>query len=227
MADSSLWHGLNPGGSTVFLEHAQKWIDEVREKQGCRDCDIRATSYWTQLGPEEWIRPKEWNPLRCDSRCKSRLLMRDVLSWSVLPFGRVAPEPPSSDTENHPPLRWDLIIVDAPRGYGILEGRMQSIITASFIAHPGTHIFVHDCERPLEDEWSSTFLCPPRCRDGCPQVPPLNASAARYVGEAELEKADMPLEVLAGLALDCGNAGEGGDFMFLEESHKLRHWVRR
>jgi glucuronoxylan 4-O-methyltransferase len=54
---------------------------------------------------------------------------------------------------------WDIILVDAPAGYKPdLPGRMQSIYTAATLATPGTDVFVHDVDRPVEDTYSREFL---------------------------------------------------------------------
>jgi uncharacterized protein (TIGR01627 family) len=47
---------------------------------------------------------------------------------------------------------WDYIFVDSPQGYKPhFPGRMQSIYTASILANNNTHVFVHDCNRRVED----------------------------------------------------------------------------
>src|SRR5690606_8636165 len=54
---------------------------------------------------------------------------------------------------------WDVIIVDAPAGFDdTTPGRMKSIYAASRLARPGTRVFVHDCERPVEDAFTSKYL---------------------------------------------------------------------
>jgi hypothetical protein len=58
-----------------------------------------------------------------------------------------------------PRWRWDTILVDGPRGdQHDQPGRLQSIYTASALAHPGTRIFVHDAERELESAAINAFL---------------------------------------------------------------------
>jgi hypothetical protein len=58
-----------------------------------------------------------------------------------------------------PRRRWDAILVDGPRGYERDHpGRLQSIYTASALAHPGARIFVHDAERELESAAIEAFL---------------------------------------------------------------------
>lgn len=55
--------------------------------------------------------------------------------------------------------KWDVIVVDGPPGHGAqLPGRAQSIVTASRLVAPGGKVFVHDCERPLEREFTARYL---------------------------------------------------------------------
>lgn len=56
---------------------------------------------------------------------------------------------------------WDVIFVDAPPGYDDqVPGRMKSIyLAANIITKPGD-IFVHDCDREVEDVYCNTFLKP-------------------------------------------------------------------
>jgi glucuronoxylan 4-O-methyltransferase len=54
---------------------------------------------------------------------------------------------------------WDIILVDAPAGHGSdLPGRMQSIYTASWLAGPGTDVFVHDIDREVESTYCDAFF---------------------------------------------------------------------
>jgi glucuronoxylan 4-O-methyltransferase len=54
---------------------------------------------------------------------------------------------------------WDIILVDGPRGWRDDQpGRMKSIFAASrLIGRPGD-VFVHDCERAVENVYSNKFL---------------------------------------------------------------------
>ena len=56
-------------------------------------------------------------------------------------------------------VQWDLILVDAPAGNKNGDpGRLQSINTAASIAGAGSFVLVHDCDRELEQQCSSTCL---------------------------------------------------------------------
>lgn len=68
---------------------------------------------------------------------------------------RLAMELPDEVLSRH----WDVIVVDAPAGFDdTTPGRMKSIYAASRLARPGTRVFVHDCERPVEDAFTSKYL---------------------------------------------------------------------
>ena len=55
--------------------------------------------------------------------------------------------------------QWDIILVDAPAGNKNNDpGRLQSINTAANIASAGSFVLVHDCNRELEQQCSSTYL---------------------------------------------------------------------
>lgn len=59
--------------------------------------------------------------------------------------------------------KWDIIVVDAPAGNKLhLPGRMQSIFTAKKLSNKNTNIFVHDCDRKVEDLYTTEFLGKPK-----------------------------------------------------------------
>lgn len=54
---------------------------------------------------------------------------------------------------------WDVILVDAPAGYADLSpGRMKSIYLASKLSCDGSDIFVDDCDREIENIYSTHYL---------------------------------------------------------------------
>lgn len=56
-------------------------------------------------------------------------------------------------------IKWDIILVDAPPGWKEgTPGRMQSIYTAKVLANKNTNIFVHDCDRTVEDMFTSVMF---------------------------------------------------------------------
>ena len=60
---------------------------------------------------------------------------------------------------------WDLIMIDAPRGYyPEAPGRMAAIYSAAVMARNRkgtgvTHVFLHDVDRPVEQRYAEAFLC--------------------------------------------------------------------
>lgn len=51
--------------------------------------------------------------------------------------------------------KWDVIFVDSPTGFAdYCPGRMQSIFTAKMLSNRTTDIFVHDCDRTVEDVYT-------------------------------------------------------------------------
>ena len=58
--------------------------------------------------------------------------------------------------------RWDLILVDSPRGFGQNPGRLSSIYYAAKLAyaHPNTAVAVHDINRPAERAATEKFFYP-------------------------------------------------------------------
>lgn len=55
--------------------------------------------------------------------------------------------------------KWDVIFVDGPPGNKKTSpGRMQSIYTAWKLARSTTEVFVHDCDRTVEDFYTKYFF---------------------------------------------------------------------
>ena len=57
--------------------------------------------------------------------------------------------------------KWDCIFIDAPMGMSDkpqVPGRMQSIFEASVLADEDTDVFVHDCDRYVENVYSKTMF---------------------------------------------------------------------
>lgn len=55
--------------------------------------------------------------------------------------------------------QWDVILVDSPEGWAKhCPGRMQSLYAAYVLAKEHTHILVHDCDRYVEDLYTSEFF---------------------------------------------------------------------
>lgn len=55
--------------------------------------------------------------------------------------------------------KWDVIFVDSPTGYDdYCPGRMQSIFTAKQLSNTSTDIFVHDCDRIVENTYTQEMF---------------------------------------------------------------------
>jgi IRX15/IRX15L/GXM len=55
--------------------------------------------------------------------------------------------------------KWDVILVDGPEGWKDFHpGRMKSIYLSSRLIKDPGHIFVHDCDREIEDAYCNHFL---------------------------------------------------------------------
>ncbi|KZV28189.1 glucuronoxylan 4-O-methyltransferase 2-like [Dorcoceras hygrometricum] len=149
--DSLMWASLNPGGTTLFLEEDPKWVQTVLKDTPSLTADT--VKYRTQLSEaDELLRHYRQEPdcsakksfLRGNEKCRLAL---NMLSDKVY------------DTE------WDLIMVDAPRGYfAEAPGRMAAIYSAAVMARnrkkPGvTHVFLHDVDRKVEKQYAEKFLC--------------------------------------------------------------------
>ena len=126
--DSTLWHQINANGKTVFLEHNAEWYERILSKN----------PYLTAYPVQYHTKLSDWKIL----------LNQDPTNLTI--------DLPSEVMETN----WDMIFVDGPEGYAKTKpGRMQSIYMASILGQKGhSHIFVHDCNRPVEHAYCSRFL---------------------------------------------------------------------
>ncbi|PIM98532.1 Glucuronoxylan 4-O-methyltransferase [Handroanthus impetiginosus] len=149
--DSLMWTALNARGKTLFLEEDPVWVQTVlKDAPTLRTDTVR---YRTRLSEaNELLRHYSSEPdcsaknsfIRGNDKCRLAL---NMLSDEVY------------DTE------WDLIMVDAPRGYfAAAPGRMAAIYSAAVMARNRkksgvTHVFVHDVDRKVEKIYAKQFLC--------------------------------------------------------------------
>uniref|UniRef100_A0ACD5ZPJ5 Uncharacterized protein n=1 Tax=Avena sativa TaxID=4498 RepID=A0ACD5ZPJ5_AVESA len=153
--DSPLWHALNPGGATVFLEEDPEWYRVVR----ARSPHLRAhlVRYRTRLDHADQLLGSyrqlpscvpggdEPNPaVRANAACP--LALHDL--------------PP--EVYEH---EWDMLMLDAPKGYfPSAPGRMAAIWTAAAMARArrgegDTDVFLHDVDRRVERMFAEELLC--------------------------------------------------------------------
>jgi hypothetical protein len=131
--DSTLWEQVNGGGITAFIEDDPLWAGKVRGQ--LKHASVFLVDYDTKKS--EWI---------------SLLHFPDRLELDL----------PKEVTSK----RWDVIIVDGPAGHDNHQkytgreapGRMKSIYMASKLVAPGGMVFVHDCERLVEQQYVARYL---------------------------------------------------------------------
>lgn len=151
--DSLMWSSFNPRGTTLFLEDDPTWVDSVlKDAPTLRAHTVR---YHTKLSEADHLlssyhsepnchRPSDKSFLRGNTGCK--------LALSDLP----------SEVYD---MEWDLIMIDAPKGYyPEAPGRMSVIYSSAVMARsrkkPGvTHVFLHDVDRRVEKVYAEEFLC--------------------------------------------------------------------
>lgn len=149
--DSLMWNALNPGGRTLFLEEDPKWVQTVLK--GAPVLRANAVKYKTHLSQADELlshykSEPDCSPQKADIRgpTKCRLALTGL---------------PNEFYETE----WDLIMIDAPRGYyAEAPGRMGAIFSAAVMARnrkgPGnTHVFLHDVNRRIEKVYAEEFLC--------------------------------------------------------------------
>ncbi|XP_061338265.1 arabinogalactan O-methyltransferase 1-like [Gastrolobium bilobum] len=145
--DSLMWDSFNPHGTTLFLEEDPKWTFSALKRFPI----LRAH---TVLYP---TRLSDANSLLSSYKkdCRDGILKGNRqchLALSELPdevYGR----------------DWDVIMIDAPRGYfAAAPGRMAVIYSAAVMARGRkrsgvTHVFLHDVDREIERKYAKEFLC--------------------------------------------------------------------
>ncbi|XP_002978695.2 glucuronoxylan 4-O-methyltransferase 1 [Selaginella moellendorffii] len=149
--DSLLWKMLNYAGRTVFLEESEDWIRQISEKHP--ELETHIVEYSTVLTEADQL----LEHARSNRKGKCTAVQNLLLSECKLALNGLADELFQ--------VEWDVIMVDAPRGYFPgAPGRMAAIFSAAVMARSrktgnGTDVFVHDVERPVERSYSEEFLC--------------------------------------------------------------------
>ncbi len=148
--DSLMWASLNPGGTTLFLEEDPKWVQTVLKRAPL----LRASTvrYRTRLSEADNLLSTYESEPDCSP---SNARLKDTRCRLALT------ELPSEVYEKE----WDLIMIDAPRGYyPEAPGRMAAIYSAAVMARARTrggvtHVFLHDVNRKVEKSYAQEFLC--------------------------------------------------------------------
>ena len=131
--DSVFWERVNQGGTTVFLEDDPAWADEVRSQ--LKESQVFSVEYGTTL-----------------SQWESLLQTPDLLALDL----------PEQVAGQH----FDVIVVDGPAGHERhveltgrdAPGRMKSIYMASTLVASDGFVFVHDCDREIEQRYATEYL---------------------------------------------------------------------
>ncbi|EEF47463.1 probable methyltransferase At1g27930 [Ricinus communis] len=149
--DSLMWSSLNPHGTTLFLEEDPKWIQTVLAN--APTLHAHAVQYRTQLQEaNQLLSSYRSEPYCLPSKAYLRGNYRCKLALTGLPDEVYDKE-------------WDLIMIDAPRGYfNEAPGRMAAIFSAAVMARArkasgATHVFLHDVDRKVEKIYAEEFLC--------------------------------------------------------------------
>ncbi|KAK8657394.1 hypothetical protein V6N13_035635 [Hibiscus sabdariffa] len=149
--DSLMWTSLNPNGNTTFLEEDPKWVQTVLKD--APSLHAHPVKYRTQLQEADRLLTHYRSEPSCfPSEAYLRGNEKCKLALTGFPDEFY-------DTE------WDLIMIDAPRGYfPEAPGRMAAIFSAAVMARnrkgPGvTHVFLHDVDRKVEKTFAEEFFC--------------------------------------------------------------------
>ena len=134
--DSNLWLNANSGGCSVFLEDNKQWIEATKIQMNNlnKQIDIRHITY-TDVGYDA-----------------DRLL--DEYNSGINNLKLNLP----NDVTN---TKWDIIIVDAPAGYGKdMPCRMKSIYESYNLSNDNhdVDVFVHDAQREIEKMYTEYFF---------------------------------------------------------------------
>lgn len=149
--DSLMWASFNAGGTTLFLEEDPKWVQTILKNAP----DLRAhhVKYRTQLSESDDLLKSYRSEPDC-SPIKSFVKNNDKCKLALVGL-------PDEVYDKE----WDLIMIDAPRGYfAQAPGRMAAIYSAAVMARNRkrsgvTHVFLHDVDRRVEKAYAEEFLC--------------------------------------------------------------------
>uniref|UniRef100_A0ACD5ZN71 Uncharacterized protein n=1 Tax=Avena sativa TaxID=4498 RepID=A0ACD5ZN71_AVESA len=155
--DSQLWHALNPGGVTVFLEEDPKWYKVVRSQSP----HLRAhlVSYRTRLDQADLLLGTYRKIPACVPGGGAGGAEPGVRGNAACPLA--LHDLPAEVYEHE----WDMLMLDAPKGYfGAAPGRMAAVWTAAAMARArkgegDTDVFLHDVDRKVEKAYAKEFLC--------------------------------------------------------------------
>ncbi|KAF3435248.1 hypothetical protein FNV43_RR22335 [Rhamnella rubrinervis] len=149
--DSLMWTSLNPRGNTLFLEEDPHWVDTVVGEAPI--LHAHPVRYRTHLSEADQL----FSTYKSEPECSPAKAQLSPKSKCRLILTELPEEVYSTE--------WDLIMVDAPRGYyPEAPGRMAAIFSSAVMArdrkgHGVTHVFLHDVNRKVEKMFAEEFLC--------------------------------------------------------------------
>ncbi len=126
--DSIFWHHLNANGNGTILFLEDNEFWLKQVSSRIKGLNVLKVNYGTKR--------KDWKKLLENPDLLEMVLPNDIIT-----------------------NKWDIVLVDAPAGYDDeTSGRMKSIYMASKLVKKGGDVFVHDCNREVEDVYSLHFL---------------------------------------------------------------------
>ncbi|OMO88145.1 Xylan biosynthesis protein IRX15/IRX15L [Corchorus olitorius] len=149
--DSLMWTSLNPRGKTIFLEEDPKWVQTVLKD--APTLQAYPVKYRTQLQQADQLLAHYKSEPDCFP-AKAYIKGNDKCKLALTGF-----------PDEYYDTEWDLIMIDAPRGYfAEAPGRMAAIFSAAVMARNRrgsgvTHVFLHDVDRRVEKVFAEEFLC--------------------------------------------------------------------
>ncbi len=126
--DTGMWMEINKNGRTAFIEDHKAWFENITAK-------FPASEAYHVTYPNNITQWRE--TIDVPEKLELELPMQITTT------------------------EWDIILVDAPAGWQMIEshpGRMSSIYMAKKLIKKGGIIFVHDCEREVEDAYTHRYL---------------------------------------------------------------------
>ena len=103
----------------------------------------------------KWIRPEDIDVIKVSYTTKRAWHKELLEEYRQGKVDRLVMDLPQEVLDTS----WDCIFVDSPKGNNDKKpGRMQSIYTASIFANKKTEIFVHDCDRLVEDVYTKEMF---------------------------------------------------------------------
>ncbi|KMT07454.1 hypothetical protein BVRB_6g150730 [Beta vulgaris subsp. vulgaris] len=149
--DSLMWAALNPNGTTLFLEESPEWVATVLKDAPY--LNAKTVSYKTHLrDADKLIKTYKEEPYCHPNKAFLQGNQNCPLALDNLPREVYERE-------------WDVIMVDAPRGFSPEHpGRMAAIFSSAVMARQrkgqgNTHVFLHDVNRKVEETFAKEFLC--------------------------------------------------------------------